>query len=133
FTLKKTFAAHADPINIVSLSDDSAVLLTGADDGYLMIWNMQSGEKIQEIPCFFHGAISAISWLGEALSFVFVSSDGVLHLYRRPDLSSMFEVSSLTIAHDDTVQDIKFDRNHRRVASVGGGSAQVWTLNSSGE
>lgn len=34
----------------------------------------------------------------------------------------------MTIAHKGFVQGIAFDRNHGRIASVGGDTAQVWKL-----
>lgn len=56
-----------------------------------MVWNVNSGEKVQEIPCFFHGAVNAACWAdlgqGDNLAFILGCSDGNLQLFQRPDVN----------------------------------------------
>ncbi|KZT05326.1 WD40 repeat-like protein [Laetiporus sulphureus 93-53] len=135
-TLRKTLTVHALPINILALSSDGSLMLSGADDGCLMVWNLKSGEKVQEISCVFNGAVTAICWLdmdkGATIVFVFGCSDGNLQLYQRIEVNTIFNFSSMTIAHKGMVEDLQFDCNFGRVASVRGGTAQVWKLNAGG-
>ncbi|THH06092.1 hypothetical protein EW146_g9717 [Bondarzewia mesenterica] len=126
-TLVKTLAAHKKGISSLAISLDRACLLSGGDDPVSIIWNLRTGENMQEINCVFHGPVAAITWIdlgaGDRKAFVFGCADGTLHLYWRGDINSHFEFVSLTIAHDDgAVEDIAYDPVHSRIATAGGGT-----------
>jgi hypothetical protein len=60
------------------------------DDSKLIVWNLQTGEAVQEIFCRFNGAIGAICWFSSQpnqASFVFGCADGSIHVYRQENAS----------------------------------------------
>jgi hypothetical protein len=63
--------------------------VSSGDDGLVVLWNLKTGETLQEISCAFHGPVSALAWVGfgedKDESFIFGCADGSLHLYRRTD------------------------------------------------
>lgn len=67
-----------------------------ADDAFLMVWNVETGEKMQEISCVFHGPVISICWIdvgkGDNLAFVFGCADGNLHLYHQSDTEVRFSL-----------------------------------------
>jgi WD40 repeat protein len=61
---------------------------TTGDDTQVVVWNLQTGEKVQIVSCAFHGPIGAVAWIntdGKCSGFVFGCADGSLHLYQRTD------------------------------------------------
>jgi WD40 repeat protein len=68
---------------------DTLTHIHSADDALLIVWNLSTGEKMQEIQNFFHGAVSAIAWIRsgdtEGGAFVFGCADGTLHIYKQVD------------------------------------------------
>ena len=122
------------------------------DDALLVLWNADTGEQIQEISCPFNGPITSIVWLpmqqGAAQAFAFGCSDGSLQVYAqinqqvscssvRDIINStkyylwqpLYSLTSYTSAHEGPIEDIAFEQTHHRLASVGHGALQVWTLN----
>ena len=57
------------------------------DDAVLKVWDILSGEEKQEINCYFHGALGAITWvdLGDGVdhAFAFGCNDGSVHVYKQ--------------------------------------------------
>jgi hypothetical protein len=56
------------------------------DDARLAVWNLLTGEFMQEFMCRFNGAIGAICWISvepNEASFAFGCADGSLHVYRQ--------------------------------------------------
>ncbi|OBZ68261.1 hypothetical protein A0H81_12041 [Grifola frondosa] len=135
FTAAKTLKHHTKSINALAVSPDGAVLLSGADDAVVVVWNLRTGEKLQEIHCTFNGPISAIAWLGTSVTnntFIFGCADGSLHLYQRSDCAAAFVFKSSSTAHEGIVEDIVYDPHHNRIASVGGGASAVWKVTGTG-
>ncbi|KZT01432.1 WD40 repeat-like protein [Laetiporus sulphureus 93-53] len=110
----------------------SLLTLPSGDDGIVIVWAVKSSKKIQEISCFFCGAITAVCWIDprcdKDLSFALGCASGDIQVYLRSDANATFQLASMRACHEAHVEDIRFDSNSRRVASVGGGAVQVWNL-----
>ncbi|OBZ70602.1 hypothetical protein A0H81_09014, partial [Grifola frondosa] len=153
FKLEKTLSRHTRSLNSLAISPDGSVLLSGGDDALVVIWNLTTYEKMQEVKCLFNGPVSIVHWMGTencgGMSFIFGCADGSLHIYQRVDLNvrtfvwshyislmklfkAAFKFKSIVVAHDSTVEDISYDPVHNRVATVGGGIPGVWKLSHSG-
>ncbi|KZT01496.1 WD40 repeat-like protein [Laetiporus sulphureus 93-53] len=134
--LKKMFSAHDLPVNAIAISNDGTVMLTEADDGCVIAWDMKAGEKLEEISCIFHGPVISVCWIdlgkGDNLAFVCGCADDTLQVYQRADVRTRFSLCSVTSAHKGFVQDINFDTNNGRIASAGGGTVSIWKLNGGG-
>ncbi|KAG1844686.1 WD40-repeat-containing domain protein, partial [Suillus subluteus] len=131
FSNKFTMTRHTKAVNALAVSAHGALLLTGGNDGHVVLWNLTSGEMMQEINVPAAGYISAISWTdvddcGETM-FVFGALDGNIQLYERLN-DALFEFRSSTIGHSGAIKSLAWDPNHRRLASAGDGSVQVWNL-----
>jgi WD40 repeat protein len=58
------------------------------DDGYLVVWDIESGREVQNLYLSFHGPLCALVWtpLNPDLAtgaFLLASVDGSVQLYRR--------------------------------------------------
>jgi hypothetical protein len=45
----------------------------------------------------------------------------------------MYDFASITSAHEGAVEDLAFDANHQRIASVGNGCLIIWGVDQNGE
>lgn len=119
-------------------------------DGLLVLWDISVNDPLQEISCIFNGPITVAAWIpterGNASAFAFGCADGSIHIYAQlarevnicrshsvgthTDIiqQSTFTLASITNAHDGPVEDMAFDNTHRRLASIGHGTLQIWTL-----
>ncbi|KAG1874140.1 WD40-repeat-containing domain protein, partial [Suillus tomentosus] len=126
-----TLTRHTKAVNVLAISKLGALLLTGGNDGRVVLWSLASGEMIQEIYSPAAGYISAITWTdmddrGETM-FAFGASDGNIQMYERVN-DALFEFRSTTIGHSGAIESLAWDPNHCRLASAGDGHPQVWNL-----
>ncbi|KAG2740868.1 WD40 repeat-like protein [Suillus brevipes Sb2] len=131
FSNKYTLTRHTKAVNVLAVSMDGTLLLTGGNDSRIVIWSLVSGEMIQEIFTPAAGYISAITWIhvdnrSEA-SFAFGASDGNIQVYERSN-NALFEIQSITIGHSGAVESLAWDPVHRQLASAAGGRPHVWNL-----
>ncbi|KIK74738.1 hypothetical protein PAXRUDRAFT_19590 [Paxillus rubicundulus Ve08.2h10] len=72
-------------MNSLAISPQGFMLLSGGNDHCIVIWNLSSGEMIQDICVPSAGFISCLSWIKaddrDESAFIFGASDGNLHLY----------------------------------------------------
>jgi len=71
--------------------------LTLGDDALVVLWDLDTGAKLQDISSPFNGPITAVVWLptaqGSATAFAFGCADGSIHVYvQQPHQVSSFEV-----------------------------------------
>ncbi|KAG1784435.1 WD40-repeat-containing domain protein [Suillus plorans] len=125
FTLNR----HTKAVNVLAVSKHGSLLLTGGNDGCVVVWSLTSGEMIQEIHSPAAGYISAIIWAdiddrGETM-FAFGASNGNIQMY---EYDALFEFRSATIGHLGAIESLAWDPNYCRLASAGDGHPQVWNL-----
>ncbi|KAF8887000.1 WD40-repeat-containing domain protein [Infundibulicybe gibba] len=130
FNLNHTLIHHTKPINTLKISGDGTMLISGADDGTLAVWDLGSRKCIQIISVVFNGPVSAAAWTplapdSLAETFIFGCSDGSLH--------PTYDYASSFPSHEGAIEDISYDPRHHRVASVGGGVLKVWSVDSTGQ
>jgi len=62
-------------------------LLRVGDDAQVIIWNLHSGELMQQFFCYFNGYVALSVWVnfGEQndIGFAFGCADGSLHIYQQ--------------------------------------------------
>ncbi|KAI9571089.1 WD40-repeat-containing domain protein [Boletus coccyginus] len=113
-THKFTLTRHTKAINTLAISPGGSLLLSGGNDGHVVVWSLTSGEMLQEICVPSAGFISCTAWLKLADqdedTFVFGASDGNIHLYQR----------------SRAIESLAWDPQHRRLASAGNGKVCVW-------
>ena len=102
------------------------------NDSRIVIWNLSSGEMLQEICTPSAGFISCLAWIKLADrdedSFVFGASDGNIHLYQRTNENPVFCFLSITLAHAGALEFLEWDPHHHRLASVGDSEVHVWKV-----
>lgn len=127
------------------------------DDAHLIVWNLRTGEAIQDIHEPFHGPIGAAAWttIGDDNNdawIVFGCANGNLIVYNRKErhVSRAYVVYLRLVALTATkgkfthvsiadghgggpVEDMKFDSKHHRLATCGGSHVQVWKFTAEGE
>src|SRR5215470_6735618 len=117
-TLEHLFNAHTKAIGTLSISSDGRLLLSGGklrrhcntdsftvyvgDDARVVVWNLQTGELMQQIFCHFNGYIASSAWINiwetHELGFVFGCADGSLHIYRQDRQTVLNHTSSFLYA-----------------------------------
>lgn len=111
---------------------------TLGDDCKVVVWNLQDAssnpEWVTHIPQ--HGAICSATWapLKRDQSWcriIFGCADGSIHVYRCTSPGDYSFVCKMH-PHNDAVQDLAFDANHSRLASIGGGQLIVWNIGPEG-
>ena len=58
------------------------------DDAHLIVWNLLTGKKVQDISCVFHSPITCIQWIKSGQgdkSFVFGGTERSLQIYKQLD------------------------------------------------
>lgn len=102
------------------------------NDSRVVVWNLSSGEMLQEICVPSAGFIGCLAWVKLADrdedAFVFGASDGNIHLYQRTNDDPLFCFLSIALAHAGAVESLEWDPHHHRLASVGDGEAHVWKV-----
>ncbi|KAG1766211.1 WD40-repeat-containing domain protein, partial [Suillus occidentalis] len=129
---KYTLSRHTKAVNVLAVSRHGALLLRESwigNDSRIVVWNLVSGEMIQEIFTPAAGYISAITWMdgddGGETTFAFGASDGNIQVYER---SNDVSHRSTTMSHSGAVESLAWDPVHRRLASAAGGRPHLWTL-----
>lgn len=111
FTLQATLKRHSKPIGAISVSAAGTTLLSGGehliiagegssiqvtfldDDGLIVVWDLRTGNLLQEVHVPFNGPIVTCRWVpieqGDGEAFTFGCADGSLHVYARtaPEVS----------------------------------------------
>ncbi|KAF8834257.1 WD40 repeat-like protein, partial [Paxillus ammoniavirescens] len=130
--LKYTLTWHTKAINALAISNRGSMLLSGGNDSRIVIWNLASGEMMQEISVPSAGFISCLAWVKlsdeNEDAFVIGTSDGNIHLYEQCKDTPLFSFSSITLTNAGAVESLAWDSVHRRLASVGDGEVQVWKV-----
>lgn len=67
------------------------------NDGQLVVWNLLTGERIQDIDCAFNGQISCSVWVDTKETFVFGCADGSIHLYKWSEVKVNGQLFSLLL------------------------------------
>ncbi|KIK00168.1 hypothetical protein K443DRAFT_7837 [Laccaria amethystina LaAM-08-1] len=137
FECKHALRKHSKPLNILKLSKDARMLLSGADDGQLLVWNVRQGSLFQTISVVFNGPVCAAVWMpvspeDPTTSFAFGCADGRVFVYQQTLETGSYLLNCSISAHDTRVEALAFDMNHRRLASAGDGTAKVWQIDSGG-
>ncbi len=83
------------------------IKLSSGDDAHLMVWRLETGERLQDIDLAFHGSISTICWVefddvGPNRAFIFGCVDGTLHVYRKLDNSMSSFCLSRAMPHQSS-------------------------------
>ncbi|KIJ97143.1 hypothetical protein K443DRAFT_133925 [Laccaria amethystina LaAM-08-1] len=131
FDCKLTLFRHTKPIHVLKISPDGQKLLSGADDGMLIIWNLEDGGDQQMISVAFNGPITSAVWMPlsrEASNavFAFGTADGNLFLYTHHE--TYYEFAFSITAHEGAIEDIAFALYHKRLATVGNGCLKLWDI-----
>ncbi|KAF8835205.1 WD40 repeat-like protein [Paxillus ammoniavirescens] len=127
-SLKFTLTRHTNAINAVAINSQGSMLLSGGKT--VVVWNLVSGEMMQEICVLAAGFISCLAWIKvtdrDDDGFVFGASDSNIHLYEQGKDTPIFSFVSITLAHAGTIESMAWNSDHRHLASVGNGELQVW-------
>ena len=111
---------------------NSQLIPQSGNDSRVVVWNLTSGEMIQELCVPSAGFISCLAWVllsdSEEDVCVFGASNGNIHLYERSKGHPLFTFCSITVAHEGTIESLAWDSVHRRLASVGNSKARLWNV-----
>ncbi|KIJ90875.1 hypothetical protein K443DRAFT_135604 [Laccaria amethystina LaAM-08-1] len=138
FECRHTLLKHKKPLNTLKLNKDATMLLSGADDGLLLVWNILLGNLEQTISVTFNGPVSAAVWTPispnrPSTTFTFGCADGTMFAYHQTHEEEPYRMTCLVPAHDGRIETLAFDTHHRRIASAGSGCAKVWQLDMEGQ
>ncbi|KIK00174.1 hypothetical protein K443DRAFT_132760 [Laccaria amethystina LaAM-08-1] len=131
YDCKLTLFRHTKPINVVKVSPDGRKLLSGADDGMLIIWNLEDGSEEQTISVAFNGPVTSAAWISVSQgtpnqAFTFGTADGNLFVYAYH--TNYYDFAFSAVAHNGVIEDIAFDTYHKRLATAGNGCTKLWEI-----
>lgn len=110
------------------------LILHLGDDAKVAIWNLRAPspgpEWVTHVPQ--HGAICSGTWAPvkgnhPVQRIIFGCVDGSIHIYRCTSPGDFSFVCKVR-PYSDAVQDLVFDANYGRLASVGGSQLTVWNI-----
>ncbi|KAJ3535349.1 hypothetical protein NMY22_g6530 [Coprinellus aureogranulatus] len=134
FELVNTFLGHKKAINSLAFTLDQRFLLSGGDDGILLIWD-NTGKLHQTIDLVFHGPVTSAAWtysgdIQMPSGIVIGCSNGMVHFFRMDRVTSNFLFVTTERSSPDfqEVVEIVFDPHHSRVATAAMGDVVVWKL-----
>ena len=146
---KLTLTRHTKAVNALAISPDGTLLLSGGslhilclvhnsfvclgNDSRVVIWNLASGEMIQEFCIPSAGFMSCLAWVklsdrGED-TFIFGASDRNVHLYEHRKDAPLFAFRSIILTHEGAIKGFTWDSVHCCLASVGNGEVKLWNVN----
>ena len=146
---KLTLTRHTKAVNALAISPDGTLLLSRGslhilclvhnsfvhlgNDSCVVIWNLASGEMIQEFCIPSAGFMSCLAWVklsdrGEN-TFIFGASNGNVHLYEHRKDAPLFAFHSIILAHEGAIEGFVWDSVHCCLASVGNGEVKLWNVN----
>lgn len=108
---EKTFAEHGAPVMALAVDGKGAILASGGIDGVVRLWNVESGERVDEIATD-GAAVTAIAFSPGSELLAVGRNDGVTHLYRLADKKRL-----TLLGHQEW---IAFDDEGHFDASMGG-------------
>lgn len=119
-----------------------------ADDGMLIIWNLEDGSEEQTISVAFNGPVTSAAWISVSQgtpnqAFAFGTADGNLFVYAYRTVcciiqsagylltitQNYYDFAFSAVAHNGVIEDIAFDAFHKRLATAGNGCTKVWEIN----
>jgi len=134
---------------VVALSSTILIILFAhsADDGMLIIWNLEDGSEEQTISIAFNGPVTLVAWISDSLgtpneAFAFSTADGNLFIYAYHTVcfkfslvgylltigQNYYDFTFSTVAHNGVIKDIAFDTFHKHLATVGTGCMKLWEI-----
>ncbi|KDQ55336.1 hypothetical protein JAAARDRAFT_112591, partial [Jaapia argillacea MUCL 33604] len=131
FQLKHTLTRHIKSINVLAIDAEGRLLLSGGNDGYIIIWDISSGTLIQKHSESIHGQVTAGAWIDSAAdskAFVFSSADSLVSIWGQSKKKNVFESLGPGAMHQGCIESLNFDPFHHRLATVGGGRLTLWAV-----
>ena len=111
---------------------NSQLIRQSGNDSRVVVWNLTSGEMIQEFCVPSAGFISCLAWIklsdGEEDVFVFGASDRNIHLYEQSKDHPLFAFCLVTVAHEGAIESLTWDSIHHCLASVGDSEVSLWNV-----
>ncbi|KDQ49342.1 hypothetical protein JAAARDRAFT_143606, partial [Jaapia argillacea MUCL 33604] len=126
---KHTLQGHSKSINMLAIDVEGRYLLSGGDDGFIIIWDLASGKIIHKHSEVIHGQVTAGIWIDSSAgskALLFSSADGTLHRWRQGKKEACCRTCHAR--HDGVVEGLDFDHFHRRLATVGSGVLALWAI-----
>ncbi|KAH6877403.1 WD40-repeat-containing domain protein [Coprinopsis sp. MPI-PUGE-AT-0042] len=120
--------AHERPINTVKISSRNRYLLSGGDDGFLRVWDLNKLDNsasrrrpIQSISTQGSGPVSSATWIersgNSSVMFAFGTSGGRTFVYSWDRVNSTFKVVDFSDLPPATrVDDLAYDPTFSRLA-----------------
>lgn len=106
FNEKNCFFAHNEGANAVKfISQQSNNIISGGKDGYLRVWNIDTGEKIKAIPAHNY-AIYAIDFIENGKYFVTCSRDKSIKLWNTATFEVIQKITAKNGGHRHSVNQI---------------------------
>ncbi|KAJ1822325.1 1,2-dihydroxy-3-keto-5-methylthiopentene dioxygenase [Coemansia sp. RSA 2599] len=146
--IQKSFTGHLDTVRSIcvrdALSEDAAQMLSGSDDGMVILWDVERGSrrKSRKRPTgdiapqhVFRGhlaSVTSVVWDSSAHGFAYSGSlDSSIKVWAVPkedDPEACFAAREL-VGHTDAVWDLSLSARAGLLASVGAdGSCRLWSV-----
>ncbi|KAJ3535354.1 hypothetical protein NMY22_g6528 [Coprinellus aureogranulatus] len=123
---------HRSGITVAKFSPDGSLLLSGAEDGTVIIWDLQTGRSLQTFKLATSHGITAAVWCSRppplpVEAFAIGEAVGRVTIYRK-SMTNYDYASQVDAFTDAAVEDMAYDSHHQRIAVVGAGCLKLFNI-----
>ena len=119
FTNEYTISSGSDYYD-VDFSPDGTHVVTGAEDGFVRIWNSSTFTNLRSANAISGGEVTSVDWSPDGLYIAAGLSDDTMQIYYASNLSSVHGSISVDVGSGDYVNDVRFNPDSDLVAvSIG--------------
>ncbi|KIO12185.1 hypothetical protein M404DRAFT_20016 [Pisolithus tinctorius Marx 270] len=116
YTLQCSLEGHKGPINSASFLEDGNYLVSGADDGWVIVWDIRNGTAIHKLRPK-QGPVVVVKWLRDNIHhemtyIISAGANGTLVVWRFNKALFLFEWVSMETVFDCVVEYTELDNTH---------------------
>lgn len=116
-------SGHAWDVSALAFSKDSGILVSGGDDGTIIIWSVATGEIIRSLKTN-HEEISSIVFSPDGKIFASASYDGIINLWSLSGVGPF-----VTLGGENSVTSLSFSPDGTMLASADdNGDISLWSM-----
>ncbi|KAM6491036.1 WD40-repeat-containing domain protein [Amanita muscaria] len=117
YKLQITFRGHSRSINSMQFSPRGSYLASGADDGYVYIWSLSTGQVSDKFNTR-QGPVVAVEWLDhpstiDTQHLISAGADGTVKLWKREKdwAKTKFSFMAMYSVYDKAIENIALRQN----------------------
>jgi WD40 repeat protein len=109
----KTFDGHGDVVNVIAISPNNKLLLSGSSDKTARIWDITTGKQIRALPvnCW---KVTAVAFSEDSKYAVTGCNDGSMKVWEVESGKLLTEIEG----KDNSMKDVAFTKNAKQILAA---------------